>query len=72
VGIIVEEDSEGNGLVFARYHADINSTKLGMRLIQENPQKEILVLLPAGPHVDFNHRPAFYEFEQPVKHVVAA
>jgi aspartate/methionine/tyrosine aminotransferase len=34
-GFLVEEDSAGEGLVFARYHADINSTELGMRLIQD-------------------------------------
>ena len=34
-GFLVEEDTAGKGLVFARYQADINSTELGMRLIHD-------------------------------------
>ena len=34
-GFLVEENTAGEGPVFARYQADINSTELGMRLIEE-------------------------------------
>jgi hypothetical protein len=34
-GFLVDQDTAGEGPVFARYQADINSTELGMRLIQE-------------------------------------
>ena len=32
---LAQEVTAGEGLVFVRYHADINSTEFGMRLIQE-------------------------------------
>jgi hypothetical protein len=35
VGVLVEEDSEGEELVFARDQAELNSTESGMRLIYD-------------------------------------